>query len=146
MIDWCIILNVLLFVMYINAINSSLGFQRTPSSDIKIFIHKCCPFGMYVGKKKSCVQYNDTRPFSKIKVYDEKMYETEKSFDTIFSLIPNKFEDNSFRDEAVDVEIPLALQYNAYLTEVSLLKKHKLRRLHAFCIFCIKLKLSSENE
>ncbi|PZC85759.1 hypothetical protein B5X24_HaOG215121 [Helicoverpa armigera] len=114
-----IVINVLLvFTISTNAIYFVKDSQRAQSSRFEKLIHKCCSTDRYVGLKRTCVDYNETLTFSNITVYDKALNSTGKSLQEVFSLITKKFEDETFRKNALDVTL---LNFNIYLTESGIL-------------------------
>ncbi|XP_021200188.3 G-protein coupled receptor Mth2 [Helicoverpa armigera] len=90
-----------------------------PSNGDKIPINKCCPFHQYMGRKKACVNYTSELYITNVSIYDEAFRKTEKSFEDIFELKPNKLKDQEFKNHALDTHY---LDFNIYLIENGVLQ------------------------
>uniref|UniRef100_A0A2A4J8U8 Methuselah N-terminal domain-containing protein n=1 Tax=Heliothis virescens TaxID=7102 RepID=A0A2A4J8U8_HELVI len=112
-----LLLCVLLAVTTANAdnINNTLSLPKSG----KITINKCCPFDQYVGRRKSCVNYTSTLHITNVTVYDEAYRKSDKSFEDIFELLPNKLNDTAFKSKALDTDY---LDFNIYLMENGVLQ------------------------
>uniref|UniRef100_A0A2A4J442 G-protein coupled receptors family 2 profile 2 domain-containing protein n=1 Tax=Heliothis virescens TaxID=7102 RepID=A0A2A4J442_HELVI len=114
-----VLLNVLLVLATsVNAIYFVEDYQRVQSSRFEKFINKCCSLDRYVGRKRTCVEYNETQTFSSIKVYDKALNSTGKSLQNVFSLTTKKFQNETFRKNALDITL---MNFNIYLTESGIL-------------------------
>lgn len=95
------------------ALNDTTNENQTEINGRKI-IRKCCPMGQHVNRTR-CQDYNKAQDFRNLKVYDKNIYDTNKSFDSVFTIVPKMFEENpDFKLAAINMN---ALGFIPYIIE-----------------------------
>lgn len=100
-------------------------------------IWKCCPENMYVNRKK-CAPYKEALNFSDYPVFDGDMYESGKKFSELFAFVPNKFHNESFRNDSYNMNrlfnVYLMTSGSAYLELPNAFQRWTLVAPSNFCL------------